>query len=741
MKRQKIGREKLFALSCIYVSIANAAFAADEEAIELPSVTISASRSQSKVEEMPLHTTVISQQDIQKSPAQTLDQLLRNVPGMNFTGAPTTSSDPTGHSTKMRGLGTAKVLVLLDGVPVMDPFYLTTQWYKVPLSNVERVEVVRGGNSSLWGNMAVAGIVNIVSKRAKDNAGEIAASAGSYGTGKVAASKNFMVSDALSFSLAADQFQSSGYSNTLTEHQWRYPGKNPAEAKNTNFQFTTYVKPSVDLNGFLRLGYHTQDQDLGYVYNNNLQKSPDMAAGFTKTLDESSSISANAWAQYVNFEKYNGQSCYWQVAGTKCPTSANVTAAQINNNVVQYYGQYGSQRYREHGGSAVYSKKLEGLLSSFQLGVDHRNLSAKDTEFIYVAPTVLATPQKFNSSTYGQGTQIFKGLFGQAKIYPLDALELTFSGRYDSWVNNDKIYQRTPAGGATAGGALAETTKSGFSPSLAARYDLNGQMSLRGAAYKAFRAPGFNNMLRQYGTNTSTTIPNPNLKAEDMTGWELGADYNKDGLSVAATYFIYKTTNMIATYTVNANAAAPAQVITICGPIVASKFSICDNAASVKYYTQDQDGQSHGLELTGNWKILDNLKLDAAYTHTETYLTRSGSGMTDPLGVQLVAVPKNVASLGATWKSTDKLSTYAELRYIGSMLTDVTSAGGPYGQGSNTVYSASAAYAWDKTIDLSASVVNLFNHQYSENNYLVAQPWSRTPSMPRAINIGLKVRF
>ena len=130
---------------------------------------------------MPLHTTVLGAEDLQKSSASTLDQLLKNLPGLNFTSLPSAQTDPTGQSTKMRGLGNAKVLLLLDGVPVMDPFYLTTQWFKLPLSNIERVEVVRGGNSSLWGNMAVAGVINVVSKRVKDDAGEWGLSVGSRG--------------------------------------------------------------------------------------------------------------------------------------------------------------------------------------------------------------------------------------------------------------------------------------------------------------------------------------------------------------------------------------------------------------------------------------------------------------------------------------------------------------------------------------------------------------------------------
>ena len=196
-------RASYFALSLLTIAISQAAYAEEETKI-LDTVVISASRSQSKIEEMPLHTTVVTQEDIQKSPAQTVDQLLRNVPGMNFTGVPAALSDPTGHSTKMRGLSTGKVLVLLDGVPIMDPFYQTTQWFKMPLSGIERIEVMRGGSTSLWGSMAVAGVVNIISKRAKDNSGEATVGAGNFGTNKEAISKNFMVSDALSFNLTAD---------------------------------------------------------------------------------------------------------------------------------------------------------------------------------------------------------------------------------------------------------------------------------------------------------------------------------------------------------------------------------------------------------------------------------------------------------------------------------------------------------------------------------------------------------
>lgn len=754
MKKRLLDGGKLFALSCIYMSVANAAFAADEEIMELPSVTISASRSQSKIEEMPLHTTVISQQDIQKSSAQTVDQLLRNVPGMNFTGVPTTLSDPTGHSTKMRGLTNGKVLVLLDGIPVMDPFYQTTQFFKVPLSGIDRIEVMRGGSTSLWGSMAVAGVVNIISKRAKDNSGEASVGVGSFSTNNEAVSKNFMVSDALSFNVTANRYETGGYHTLPEQYLFQYPGKNPATARNTNLQLATYFKPSADLNGFLRLGAHIQDQNLGLLYNKNLQKSPDLSAGLTKTLDNSSDLSANFWTQSVSFEKLNGVSCY--VIGTAC-TSASLTAltpatVATATSVKQYYSQRGSLRYGEVGGSAMYSKKMEGRWSNFQVGVDYRKISAKDDEYMYGAPTSTAASVLY-ANLYGEGTQVTEGVFAQTKLYPLDSLELTFAGRYDNWSYKDGLARMTK-GATTSGGATSGKTKSSFNPSLGARYELNNEVSLRGAAYKTFRAPGMNNMVRSYGSSTSMTIASPDLNPETMTGWEMGADYRDGGISFGATYFLYSIKNMIATYKVNPTgwtaASIPVAVTNICGPVVpgpANSLANCGGAkpvgvaGNISYYTNGQDGQSHGLELVGDWKIKDNVTLNASYTRTETYLT--SSTVTAPLGIQLAGVPKDVAALGVAWRPAESLRTHVELRYIGAMYYDnTTNTTGPwYSQGGNTIYNVSAVYAWDKTIDLSASVVNLFDRQYSENTYQNTQPYSATLSNPRMVNVGLKVRF
>ncbi|RJG09377.1 TonB-dependent receptor [Massilia cavernae] len=705
---------------------------------EMAMVYVSASRSQTRVEQMPLHTTIISQEQIRTSAVQTLDQLLRDVPGMNFSAVPAALSDPTGHQTRMRGLGNAKVLMLLDGMPMHDPFYLTTQWFKVPLSNVERVEILRGGNSSLWGNMAVAGVVNIVTKRPRANAGEVQASAGTAGTWSVAASRDLALSDTVRMNLAADVHHMEGYQGTPDAYRYRFPERQATTADNRNVSLTLHVQPDDTLRGYVRLGYHVQDQQISYRYGENLQRSPDIAVHVEKKLPNRTNVEANAWSQYVAFDKLNGNTCYYQ-GGTVCltSTSAALTPQAATRDVIQFYSQQGRLRYRESGSSLLYSTRISPLIYAATAGVDFRRLSAEDTELFYNTPVSPAAPQgRFDNATTGHGVQTFHGVFGQIKLAPLDALDMTISARVDRYAIDDRDNRRTLASGVQTGGPLPAWDKTALDPSVAVRYSLGDSLSLRAAAYKAFRAPGFNNLTRTFGTGTSTTIANPNLTTENLRGWESGGDYRRGGFSLGATYFHYDIADMIATFTARSG-AAPEYVQLICG---GSKLPTCGGAA--RYYTNDQDGRAHGIEAVASWRRSRQLTVDGFVTRTRTYLTRRGSVVTDPLHEQLVGVPENIATLGATWSPTEAWRTRLQGRYTGPMSLDTTSvAGVRVRQGGYSVWDLSTEYRWSKAVALFFRATNLADRRYSENAYAASQAYNQTLSPPRTLSTGVRASF
>jgi outer membrane receptor protein involved in Fe transport len=725
------------ATTCLCLASSATLHAADTE---LDEVIITASRSAMTLAQMPLHTTVISAAELAASPARTLDQVLRNIPGLNFSGVPTTQSDPTGHQTRMRGLGNAKVLVLLDGVPVHDPFYLTTQWYKLPLSRIEHIEVLRGGYSSLWGNMAVAGVVNVVTRRVDADSVDAVLGAGSRGTKSAALTGDLLLGNGVGLRLYADQNRVPGYQVTPAEYLWRFPQKDTAAARNSNVGATLQFGSEESLSGFVRAGYHVQDQDISYVYGSNEQKSPDIAGGLKRRFANGSTADVHVWSQYVGFEKYNGASCWFQASGTRCPNSNTVTPAQVNGNVLQYYTQYGSLKYRELGGSAGYSLPIGGVVRELQVGTDVRRLSATDRETFYSAPTNASLPQgNLGSRTFGAGTQLFAGAYAQARLAPVDSLELTLAARLDTWKNTDRNFTRTTAAGITTGGDIADSSRHQIDPSLGLRWTLNDELSVRGGAYRSFRAPGFNNTLRTFGA-TTPTIANPDLGPETLRGWELGTDWRGESLTLGATYFRYVIHDQIATFRVNSYATAPGLVRTICAANGGANLTNCGGSAN--FYTNDQDSQSHGLELSAEWSPLRALRIGADYTRTVSTLTRRGAIVTDPLDVQLVGLPRDIATLRVNWQPLAALQLQAQGRYIGPMLIDTTSvAGTTFGQGSATVFDASASWAFNARWGIAASVVNALDRRYSEGGYTYNQPWNRTLSQPRSFNAELRLRF
>lgn len=86
----------------------------------------------------------------------------------------------------MRGFGSADILVMVDGQPVNNGWNGAVDWSMIPIQNIERIEVVRGAASSLYGGRAVGGVIQIITKKAKDEGlhGDVLLSTGSNSTTK-----------------------------------------------------------------------------------------------------------------------------------------------------------------------------------------------------------------------------------------------------------------------------------------------------------------------------------------------------------------------------------------------------------------------------------------------------------------------------------------------------------------------------------------------------------------------------
>src|SRR5579859_5036457 len=157
-----------------------------QDTVPLERMVVSATRSPESADKLPVAVNVFSAGELNESPAFTLDDTLRSVPGFSlFRRSGSLTANPTAQGVSLRGLGpsgASRSLVLLDGVPLNDPFGGWVYWSKLPRESLERVEIVRGAGAGVWGNSALGGAIQLFSAPLEKNEVRAAGVLGNYGT-------------------------------------------------------------------------------------------------------------------------------------------------------------------------------------------------------------------------------------------------------------------------------------------------------------------------------------------------------------------------------------------------------------------------------------------------------------------------------------------------------------------------------------------------------------------------------
>src|SRR5262245_58616574 len=155
------------------------------QTVTLEPMAVTAARAPQPPSTVPFSSLTVSGDTLRTTPAMTLDGALRSVPGFSlFRRSDSLTANPTAQGVSLRGLGpsgASRSLVLLDGIPLNDPFGGWVAWTKVPREMLSRVEVVPGGGATAWGNAALGGAVQMLSDSAGPR-GRFSATAGDFGT-------------------------------------------------------------------------------------------------------------------------------------------------------------------------------------------------------------------------------------------------------------------------------------------------------------------------------------------------------------------------------------------------------------------------------------------------------------------------------------------------------------------------------------------------------------------------------
>ena len=146
----------------------SALFAQDSSKI-LNEVLIAVTKFPQKQSETGKVITIITKEQLQKSAGKTLPEVLNEQVGITINGA--NNNLGTNQTLYMRGAHAANTLILVDGVPVYDASGETNQFdiSNFSLYNIERIEIMKGAQSTLYGSDAVAGVINIITKKSGEN--------------------------------------------------------------------------------------------------------------------------------------------------------------------------------------------------------------------------------------------------------------------------------------------------------------------------------------------------------------------------------------------------------------------------------------------------------------------------------------------------------------------------------------------------------------------------------------------
>jgi outer membrane receptor protein involved in Fe transport len=671
---------KALLASAAFVALANAAHA---DTIE--TVVITATRSNTALANVPESVSLITAKDIDTTPVKSLDGVLRKIPSINLPGLESYQLFPNLSTVSMRGLGGSRALVLLDGMPLNDPFFGYVQWNLVPMGDVNRVEVVRGGGAALWGNYAMGGVIDVVTRVPSGDSLSLDAAGGSYGTVRANGFGSLAVSDDVQLGFDAATMRTDGYIDVTPAFHTPLivPNSFQADTLHATMQF----KIDDTFSGDVHAAYHDTGQTLHTPDNTNSQTEWNLSSDLVADLG-SSSLTATAFHVYARLRSDNSDTPIGGVAGTN-----------------EYVQNRHFTPATSDGASIVWAMTGTDWLRLLSAGVDYQSLHGNDTGFNF-SPTGNGAVIR---TDIARGSQRFAGVFAQTDIAPLPDLDILASARYQ-YFENYGGFNGAPGGA----GVVPATSTSSFDPRLSVRYDVTSFFSVRAAAYRAFHAPVMNSLYRSFSNRFGIFFSNAALKPETLTGEEAGFDLNFGSVHGQATYYYNEVDDLLTTRPLLPAERPP-------GFLFGTRNI---NAGTAR---------AQGAEVSLDWNILQGLDARLGYAYADSVITSNAADHIS-IGKQLGGVPKQTgsATLGYTGDGGWKVS--AEVFWHDKFFNDNDHT---LPIGSQFTVGLAASYPIGEHFEPYVQIENLLDERHIASNAGTSAPELETPF---TVLVGLRVK-
>ncbi len=555
----------------------------------------------------------IERDDIVASASGRIEDTLRNVAGFQqFRRSDSRSSNPSAQGVTLRALGgnaTSRALVLLDGVPLSDPFFGYVPLSSIAPERLGSIRVTRGGGSGPFGAGALAGTIELESADA-DTLGPVAASLLANDREETEASASIGANLGAGFAVVSGRWdRGQGFFTTPDDQRV------PATAR------AAFDSWSIGLRAVAPLSDTVELQARGLVFDDARTLRFDGANSTSEGQDASIRIvgrgdwqfDALAYLQARNF--------------SNVVISSTRFVRVLDQRNTPSTGLGGKFELRPPVGSG----------HTVRLGVDYRRSDGELQEEAFSAFT-----GNLRERRRAGGTNSDLGFFIEDD-WQAGALLLTGGLRADRTIISDGFFRALDASGAVVSEIIATDRRDwSLSWRAGAAYDAGGGLRLRAAAYTGLRLPTLNELYRPFVVFPVVTQANAALENERLEGFEVGFDWApNENVSFALTAFDNEVENAIANVTLEPNLRQRQNLPAI---------------------------EAQGIEAALGLEF-GQISFDGSFTYTDAEIAGSGASVALD-GNRPPQTPRLAFSASLTWQPAAGWRLAGTVRHTGAQFED-----------------------------------------------------------------------
>ncbi|MGN1056396.1 MAG: TonB-dependent receptor domain-containing protein [Comamonas sp.] len=645
-----------------------------QDTTTLSEVVVSASGFEQELKQAPASITVVTREELERKSVRDLAEALHGVEGIDVRGG---QGKTGGFNISMRGMPSGYTLLLVDGQRTNPAGDTTPNGFGdafnamiPPMSAIERIEVIRGPMSTLYGSDAMGGVINIITRKvAKKWNGSVAVEGSLPQTqGEGATQKtNFYLSgpiaqDKLGIAIRGGYMNRDGYDGDLTGAPSN-GGHSPAKADTYNLGAKLTLTPSQGQQIWLdveaqRATYDNRTNQLG-------------------TLDQPGNAGGYGPEMRMNRDIVS--------LGYENNTTLGLLSTVLSHRDTETQGRTIPSEATKPGRVLAGRTELDGtprLLESTTTSLDSKLISPIGEHH------VLTSGFQFNQEEAKDGVAIYTGtpkfsqrtwaLFAEDEWAMHPEVTLTTGLRYD---HHDKF-----------GGHL--------NPRAYVVWNATEILTFKGGISKGFRAPRLNQLTSGANGYTSQgkilTVGNPNLQPESSTSTELGMLFdNQQGWSGGVTLFHNDIKNII---------TSDGQCTGISAPIAG-----CEPNA--QYSVNADSGKTYGAEFSNKLALKNGIDLKISYTWTESQIEKNGLKEG-----RISDTAKHLLLANASWKINQQWSSWLQAEYrAGARRTgDVATENEMFK--AYSLFHVGVNYAVTPQVNVGLSINNLFNRDFRSKN-------------------------